>query len=133
MFKTYKKRGRFKRPRLRNQPESAGDLASGLDASSNDVDVGQIGVGEQLARFSRSPTIDDYAHKEAALIEHIAADARYAFRYCNVSQTGTAAECLVFNARYFGSDFDCLRFFYPELAVHIIQPSVNHHLFTCFM
>ena len=122
----------MKRPRLRNQPESAGDSASGLDASGDDVDVGQIGVGEQLARFSRSPAIDDYARKEAALIEHIAADSRYAFRYCNVSQTGAAAECLVFNARYFGSDFDRLGFFYPGRAVRALQPGFAHRRSTYF-
>ena len=51
----------------RNQPESAGDSASGLDASGDDIYVGQAGVGEragigeQRACLVRCFAFDDYA------------------------------------------------------------------------
>ena len=88
-----KKRGRFKRPRLRNQPESAGDSASGLDASGDDIYVGQAGVGEQRAGLVRCSAFYDYASQTAAASERILHDGRHAVADRHTRKPAAAVEC----------------------------------------
>ena len=69
-----------------------------------------------------------HACQAGAAGERVLPDARHAVRNRHRRQPTAVLERPIPDARRIGSDFDCLRAFYPIIGISIKQPSVDHRL-----
>ena len=70
---------------------------------------------------------DRHRRQTAATVKRIFSDARHAIRNRHRRQTTAVEERIRPDARHVGSDFDCLKFFYPTIWI-IKQSGVDHRL-----
>ena len=85
-------------------------------------------AGERVLPDARHAVRNRHRRQPTAIVKRLVPDARHAVRNRHRRQSSAVLERPIPDARRIGSDFDCLRAFYPIIGISIKQPSVDHRL-----
>ena len=87
-------------------------------------------VVERTPLDTRHTVRNGHTRKSAATIERITPDNRHTVRDGHACQPTAAKERITPDTRHVGSNFNCLRFFYPSRS--IIQAGIDYRLLIYF-